>query len=695
MEAFGANVGQAAQRLGRSLEGTTDLAQQIADSQAETRVREADIALSKRIQEELTTGESALMKMQGQAFVDNAPAYLERIEKHARELETNPRNTLEAEMLRTMTARRLEGVRQQVGSQQIREAQFANKASAVARTETMASNAAYAYRDPAAYTRNMADLNAAVQDQLQTQGITDPASFQALRQEKLAAVHAYAIQDMVRLGETGQAQVWLDGAIMRREIDPANAGRLQEMLEKSSTELEIGALVEGEAPQIGNMTTASDELVAAVTYQESRGKGTAVSPKGAAGVMQVMPTTGPEAARLAKIAWQPERMVSNKPEDMEYQQKLGVAYLNAQLKRFGGSTVAALAAYNAGPEMVQDWIDGTNRTGKNKSKLKLGDPSQNPAAWAAAIPFAETKDYVAKITAKLGGTTRAPLPKGVMTVDDVETWVDQFPVKDRQAARSAGMATMNRNRAAREQSESDAWDAVQPYLRNGGTWTQIPKHLWSRVSPQHQTALMEAERKGEDRITSPETFDTIMSVMEQNPEGFKRMDLLKVAPDLSRQDFEQVRMWQRQARQGTGEWKRPQAQYTSINRLFATVAPPSLVNAKGPAKDRADQLKSAWWQALQLKQSAQQEPLTDDEIAEIGTRLVADVAVGKGMFGPKERPLYTFAPDMDRNEALGYSSIPAEEKSRVFRYLQQRSGRVPSVGEVLNTWRTLKAVGEL
>lgn len=695
-EAFGAEIGRATQGLGQSLDSAADVASRIADSQAETRVREADVALSTRIQEELTTGPNALMKLQGQTFVDKAPEYLKRIEDHAKELTSQPRNGLEARMLGDLTSRRLAEARQQIGSQSVREAQFANKAAAAARTDVLAQGAAFNYRNAQAFQRGRSEMDAAIRDELHTKGIDDPLSFQAMRAEKLGIIHSYAVQDMIRLGETGAAQSWLDKAIIDREIDPAAASQLQTRLETAATEHEIGALVEGDQPPSivdGTTTRVTPELRAAVRFQESRGNGMAVSPTGAKGVMQVQPDTGPEAARLAGLPWQPERMHSNRPEDIEYQQTLGDAYLGQQLKTFKGVTVAALAAYNAGPGMVQDWIDGTNLTKKNPGKLKLGDPAVNPRVWANAIPFSETKAYVAAITAKLGGSTRAPLPPGIMNVADVEPWVKQFPVQDRDKARSAAIAVVNRNRSAKAQREADTWDAVQPYLRNGGNWTNIPKQLWNRVDPEHQTALMEAERKGTDRVTSPEALDGLMAIMERDPQGFADMDLLKAAPDFSRSDFEQIRMWQHQARTGTGEWKRPVAQYSSITRLAPAIVPPSMLKSTGKA-DLA-QLKARWYEAMKLKQDTQKEPLTDDEIGDIGARLVAQTATSGGMLGGKTQPLFKFGVAGGMVPTAEYKAIPVEEQSKVFRFLQQRTGKVPTTAEVLETWRTLKATGDI
>jgi soluble lytic murein transglycosylase-like protein len=98
-------------------------------------------------------------------------------------------------------------------------------------------------------------------------------------------------------------------------------------------------------------------LLEAVAWQESRGRMSAVSPKGALGVMQLMPGT---AAELGVRA-----------DDLADNLRGGALYLRRQLDRFGGSVPLALAAYNAGPGAV----------------LRYG----------GIPPYRETRDYVARI----------------------------------------------------------------------------------------------------------------------------------------------------------------------------------------------------------------------------------------------------------------------------------------------------------
>lgn len=81
-------------------------------------------------------------------------------------------------------------------------------------------------------------------------------------------------------------------------------------------------------------------LLRAVAWTESRGHANAVSPKGALGVMQLMPSTAAE--------------LGVDPRDVDSNISGGARYLARQLTRFQ-SVPLALAAYNAGPGAVQRW----------------------------------------------------------------------------------------------------------------------------------------------------------------------------------------------------------------------------------------------------------------------------------------------------------------------------------------------------
>ncbi len=133
-------------------------------------------------------------------------------------------------------------------------------------------------------------------------------------------------------------------------------------------------------------------LALAVMRQESSFDPQVTSPAGARGLMQLTDGTARDTARAA-----------GRPDlsgggtvlfDANANMTLGDAYLDTLLARFGGVVPYAVAAYNAGPHRVDQW-------------LAAGDPARAPAAgidrqdgmvdWIESIPYAETRNYVQRV----------------------------------------------------------------------------------------------------------------------------------------------------------------------------------------------------------------------------------------------------------------------------------------------------------
>jgi len=148
---------------------------------------------------------------------------------------------------------------------------------------------------------------------------------------------------------------------------------------------------------------STENIFDSMVQEESGGNQNAVSPKGAVGVAQVMPGTAPEAAKLAGLPWDETRYRT----DAAYNKALGLAYFKNMQEKFGDNTLAIMA-YNAGATTVQDFIDGTNVSGKNPGKDKLGDPRKGEitdSEFAAQFPIQETRDYVRKVKRGVGVST--------------------------------------------------------------------------------------------------------------------------------------------------------------------------------------------------------------------------------------------------------------------------------------------------
>jgi len=118
-------------------------------------------------------------------------------------------------------------------------------------------------------------------------------------------------------------------------------------------------LLEGSAVRYGFDPAFIEALVAAESSFDHR----AVSPKGARGLMQLMPAT----ARRFGI-----RDVHDPASNLE----AGVAFLRELVQRFHGDMALALAAYNAGPEAV--------------------------ARYGGVPPYEETREYLKRIRVYYG-----------------------------------------------------------------------------------------------------------------------------------------------------------------------------------------------------------------------------------------------------------------------------------------------------
>ena len=128
-------------------------------------------------------------------------------------------------------------------------------------------------------------------------------------------------------------------------------------------------------------TVVESPLVYAIVRQESAFDVSAVSPAGAQGLMQLMPGTARGIAGTLGLPYSPSDLTGSP----QYNLSLGSAYIANLLDRFAGSYILALAAYNAGPSRVNQWLSIN------------GDPRAGTEAaidWIELIPFSETRNYV-------------------------------------------------------------------------------------------------------------------------------------------------------------------------------------------------------------------------------------------------------------------------------------------------------------
>lgn len=118
-------------------------------------------------------------------------------------------------------------------------------------------------------------------------------------------------------------------------------------------------------------------LLTAMIHIESRFNPNATSPRGACGLMQLMPSTAKEIARKKKFKNYSDKILYVPETNMDF----GCFYLRQMLNKTGNDPKLALMAYNAGNTNLKKWI----KEEKTSEKTLL------------ELAFPETKNYVKDI----------------------------------------------------------------------------------------------------------------------------------------------------------------------------------------------------------------------------------------------------------------------------------------------------------
>lgn len=294
---------------------------------------------------------------------------------------------------------------------------------------------------------------------------------------------------------------------------------LREKLQPLSQAREITAIADSiEAGGGAGAPVGTDGVWANMIRRESGGqqfdeKGAPLrSTAGAIGIAQVMPGTGPEAARLAGLPWDEERYKT----DADYNKAIGRAYFDKQVEDFGDVRLAA-AAYNGGPGNVQKWL------------REIGDPRKGEISmddFVAAIPFKETREYVQNVVP--GGDAAQPASGGEPSL---RSWLAQTRNIADPRVRREVQADITRRWQLREAEEAERNEAMTEEINGLVESAPAGARLESVLSPEQ---LAWAQRQGkagtwQDRLTSrindaqvvtdPRTFTNLQTLFTKAENG--------------------------------------------------------------------------------------------------------------------------------------------------------------------------------
>ncbi len=211
----------------------------------------------------------------------------------------------------------------------------------------------------------------------------------------------HAARILADLGERNLAERFMTH--MAESLPRAEIGTLIDVALDEMDEPHIALLIAKRAAQAGHELHAgyfpvtdlaalpspvAPELSLAIARRESEFDPVVVSGAGAAGLMQLMPGTAREMSDLLGLDYERAKLT----RDPLFNARLGTAYLGELEAEFGPSPILVPAAYNAGPSRARRWSAEFGNP---------GDPSVDVIDWIEDVPFAETRNYIMRVSESL------------------------------------------------------------------------------------------------------------------------------------------------------------------------------------------------------------------------------------------------------------------------------------------------------
>jgi hypothetical protein len=154
-------------------------------------------------------------------------------------------------------------------------------------------------------------------------------------------------------------------------------------------------------------------LILAVMRTESHYKSWAISSADAQGLMQVLPVTGARVAHGQGRGRYSPRELMDPATNIDF----GAWYLRQLMDRFDGCVPLAVAAYNAGPVAVSDWLEAAGED------MPLDD-------FVELIPIDQPHDYVRRVLGHYSVYTSVHGPTGARVALSLELGSDDPSVID-------------------------------------------------------------------------------------------------------------------------------------------------------------------------------------------------------------------------------------------------------------------------
>lgn len=339
------------------------------------------------------------------------------------------------------------------------------------------------------------------------------------------------------------------------------------------------------------------------------------STAGAIGIAQVMPDTGPEAAKLAGVEWDEERFRN----DPAYNRALGKAYFEQQLKTFDGSLAKAYAAYNAGP-------------GATRRAVEEAGPGGD---WLSLLP-AETQNYVTKnMNAFSAGKGSHDRPTLLEVQNEVRRQIGtDSPRRLKLALAEAEKQYDVVTESIKAEEEKAVANAMRELLANGGDYKSLDPLMRSSIPPDQVGKIIDFASKISKGADT--TNLVLYNQFTEAPELLAELtddQFIALRAEFNESDFKHFS----QIRADLMNGNLPEAQNPgSLNTAAIKNAVDNRLDQMGlKQKDDPEQIgaiRKFVDQAVILSQTANGKKMNDSEVEQFIDKLFSQRGVYDGMF---------------------------------------------------------------
>lgn len=398
----------------------------------------------------------------------------------------------------------------------------------------------------------------------------DPVETQMMKEKFAGSLHEGVLQAAIANKDIGAAEKYFEQHA--KSLSTADQVKYSKFL---TTERAKADASQGAASVIADVVRqtypADNDRAWSITKQSESGNrqfdkdgAPIVSKAGAVGIAQVMPATGPEAAKLAGLPWDEAKFKN----DAAYNEAIGKAYFEQQVRANNGDVVKAWAAYNAGPGKLQAAQEFAQLLVKNdgdvekaqtesmafgsktlkKFNMQLATaakdlPAEQRGDWLALMPD-ETRAYVAKNQKayESGGGAQGLPSLMEIKAKVAETLKGKSP-ETIELAQTKAEAHLNDLRADRSQKQEAALNEIMRGVETGAIkdYSDIPgnANAFLDYKDRHaiQSYIKSAGRASDAALELSPTATAFYYEMLTDPVALKKTtvpQVMAMAPDIGR-----------------------------------------------------------------------------------------------------------------------------------------------------------------